>query len=88
MKIVYGGIENMNMLLIYWIPLLMTIIYDIIFSYRSGAKTVGELFTYFSIMAFIPLINVLTAGYGTLVIVGSICDYIGNIKIKNKNSEV
>ena len=76
------------MLLIYWLPLLMTIIYDIIFSYCSGAKTVGELFSYFSIFAFIPLINVFTAGCGTLVIVGNICNYIGNIKIKNKNSEI
>lgn len=78
----------MNMLLIYWIPLLMTIIYDIIFSYRSGAKTVGELFTYFSIFAFVPLINILSTFCGTLVIVGIIFQHIGNIKIKNKNSEV
>lgn len=78
----------MNMLLIYWIPLLMTIIYDIIFSYRSGAKTVGELFTYFSIFAFIPLMNILTTFCGTLVILYIICNYIGNITIKNKNSEV
>lgn len=78
----------MNMLLIYWIPLLMTIIYDIIFSYRSGAKTVGELFTYFSIMAFIPLMNILTSFCGTLLIVGIIFQHIGNIQIKNKNSEV
>lgn len=78
----------MNMLLIYWLPLLMTIIYDIIFSYRSGAKTVGELFTYFSILAFIPLINILTTFCGTLVIVGIIFQHIGNIQIKNKNSEV
>lgn len=78
----------MNMLLIYWVPLLMTIIYDIIFSYRSGAKTVGELFTYFSILAFIPLMNILTTFFGTLVIVGIICHYIGNIEIKNKNSEI
>lgn len=78
----------MNMLLIYWLPLLMTIIYDIIFSYRSGAKTVGELFTYFSILAFIPLINILTSFCGTLVIVGIIFQHIGNIQIKNKNSEV
>ena len=76
------------MLLIYWIPLLMTIIYDIIFSYRSGAKTVGELFTYFSIMAFIPLMNILTSFCGTLLIVGIIFQHIGNIQIKNKNSEV
>ena len=78
----------MNMLLIYWLPLLMTIIYDIIISYRSGAKTVGELFTYFSIFAFIPLINIFATFCGTLVIVGIICEYIGNIEIKNKNSEV
>ena len=78
----------MNILLIYWIPLLMTIIYDIIFSYRSGAKTVGELFTYFSIMAFIPLMNILTSFCGTLLIVGIIFQHIGNIQIKNKNSEV
>ncbi len=78
----------MNIILVYWIPLLMTIIYDIIFSYRSGAKTVGELFTYFSIMAFIPLMNILTAFFGTLMIVGIIFDYIGNIQIKNKNSEI
>ena len=78
----------MNMLLIYWTPLIMTIIYDIIFSYRSGAKTVGELFTYFSIFAFVPLINILSTFCGTLVIVGIIFQHIGNIKIKNKNSEV
>ena len=78
----------MNMLLIYWMPLLMTIICDIIFSYRSGAKTVGELFTYFSILAFIPLINILTSFCGTLVIVGIIFQHIGNIQIKNKNNEV
>ena len=73
----------MNMLLIYWIPLIMTIIYDIIISYRSGAETVGELFTYFSIFAFIPVMNILTTFCGTLAIVGIICDYIGNIKIRN-----
>ena len=78
----------MNIFLVYWLPLLITIIYDIIFSYRSGAKTVGELFTYFSILAFIPLINILATFCGTLVIVGIICEYIGNIEIKNKNSEV
>ena len=78
----------MNMLLIYWTPLIMTIIYDIIFSYRSGAKTVGELFTYFSIFAFIPLMNILTTFCGTLAIVGIIFQNIGDIKIKNKNSEV
>ena len=78
----------MNILLVYWLPLLMTIIYDIIFSYQSGAKTVGELFSFFSILAFIPVINVLTTFCGTLTIVGAICVYIGNIKIKNKNSEV
>lgn len=78
----------MNILLVYWLPLLMTIIYDIIFSYRSGAKIVGELFTYFSILAFIPLINILTTFCGTLVIVSIICNYIGDIKIKNKNSEI
>lgn len=77
----------MNIILVYWIPLLMTIIYDIIFSYRSGAKTVGELFSYFSIFAFIPVMNILAAFCGTWAMVGIICDYIGNIKIKNKNSE-
>ena len=78
----------MDMLLIYWIPLLITIIYDIIFSYCSGAKTVGELFSYFSILAFIPVMNILTTFCGTLTIVGAICNYIGDIKIKNKNSEI
>lgn len=78
----------MNIFLVYWLPLLMTIIYDIIFSYRSGAKTVGELFTYFSILAFIPLINILATFCGTLVIVCIIFQHIGNIEIKNKNNEV
>lgn len=78
----------MDMVLVYWIPLLITIICDIIVSYRSGAKTVGELFTYFSIMAFIPLMNILTSFCGTLIIVGIICHYIGNIQIKNKNSKI
>lgn len=72
----------MNIILVYWIPLLMTIIYDIILSYRRGAETVGELFTYFSIFAFIPVMNILTTFCGTLAIVVIICDYIGNIKIK------
>jgi hypothetical protein len=78
----------MNIFLVYWLPLLMTIIYDIIVSYCSGAKTVGELFTYFSILAFIPLINILTTFCGTLVIVGIICHYIGNIGIKNKGNDI
>ena len=73
----------MNMLLIYWIPLLMTIICDIILSYRGGAKTVGELFTFFSIFAFIPVMNILMAFCGTLEMLYIICDYIGNIKIRN-----
>lgn len=72
----------MNIILVYWIPLLITIICDIILSYRSGAETVGELFTYFSIFAFIPVMNILTAFCGTLEILYIICDYIGNIKIK------
>lgn len=80
--------ENMHILLVYWLPLLMTIIYDIITSYHRGAKTVGKLFSYFSIFAFIPVMNILTAFCGTLTTVGAICNYIGNIKIKNKNSEV
>ena len=74
----------MDALLLYWIPLLMTIIYDIIISYLSGAKTIGELFSYFSLLAFIPAINLLTTFCGTFAIVGAICVYIGNIKIKNR----
>lgn len=78
----------MNIFLVYWLPLLMSIIFDIFYNYRSGAKTVGELFTCFSILAFIPLINILTTFCGVLVIVCIIFQHIGNIEIKNKNSEV
>ena len=70
----------MNVFLLYWLPLIISVACDIILSHFAGAKTIGELFSVMSILSFIPVMNILTSFCGILTLFGLAIKYIANIK--------
>ena len=58
----------MSISLIYWLPMAISVICDIILSYKAGAKTIGELFSIMSVLSFIPIMNMFVAFAGALIL--------------------
>lgn len=71
----------MNISSLYWWPMAISVICDIILSYKAGAKTIGELFSIMSVLSFIPLMNMFIAFAGTLTLLIELITLISNIKI-------
>ena len=71
----------MSISLLYWLPMTISVICDIIMSYKTGAKTIGELFSIMSVLSFIPIINMSIALLWTLTL---LIELISNIRIKRK----
>jgi hypothetical protein len=72
----------MSIFYCYWLPLLVSIVCDIIISYLSGAKTIGELFSIMSILSFIPLMNLYSSLCGIITIFVIVITYISEIEIR------
>ena len=71
----------MNISSLYWLSMTISVICDIILSYKAGAKTIGELFSIMSVLSFIPLMNMLTAFAGALTLLIELITLISSIKI-------
>ena len=71
----------MNISSLYWWPMVISVICDIILSYKAGAKTIGELFSIMSVLSFIPLMNMFIAFAGTLTLLIELITLISDIKI-------
>lgn len=71
----------MNISSLYWWPMAISVICDIILSYKAGAKTIGELFSIMSVLSFIPLMNMFIAFAGTLALLIELITLISSIKI-------
>ena len=71
----------MNISSLYWWPMVISVICDIILSYKVGAKTIGELFSIMSVLSFIPLMNMFIAFAGTLTLLIELITLISDIKI-------
>lgn len=66
---------------LYWWPMTISVICDIILSYKAGAKTIGELFSIMSVLSFIPLMNMFIAFAGVLTLLMELITLISDIKI-------
>lgn len=71
----------MNIFSLYWWPMVISVICDIILSYKAGAKTIGELFSIMSVLSFIPLMNMFTAFAGVLTLLIELITSISSIEI-------
>lgn len=66
---------------LYWLPMTISVICDIILSYKAGAKTIGELFSIMSVLSFIPLMNMFIALVGALTLLIDLITLISSIEI-------
>ena len=66
---------------LYWWPMAISVICDIILSYKAGAKTIGELFSIMSVLSFIPLMNMFIAFAGALTLLIELITSISSIEI-------
>ena len=71
----------MNLFSLYWLPMTISVICDIIMSYKAGAKTIGELFSIMSVLSFIPLMNMFIALVGALTLLIDLITLISSIEI-------
>ena len=71
----------MNLFSLYWLPMTISVICDIIMSYKAGAKTIGELFSIMSVLSFIPIMNMFIAFAGVLTLLIDLITLISSIEI-------
>lgn len=70
-------------MLFYWLPFIISVICEMSISYIYRARTIRELFSIFSILAFIPLMNIFTAFAGLLMLIEWFCRYVGSKDLNN-----
>lgn len=75
----------MNIFSLYWLPMTISVMCDIILSYKAGAKTIGELFSFMSVLSFIPIMNMFIALIGALLLLIELITSISNIRIRRKS---